>query len=465
MAIADRRGIEITAEGDAAAAAYEQAVEHYLGFSLEAMPRLKVALAAEPTLFMAQVLRGYFLLLLANAGLDAGVAKAIAAAAATAAGVTKRERAHLAALAAWHRGDLVTAVGYWEAILLDHPRDILALKLATFTHFYLGDTENLRDCAARTRHAWDPAVPGYGYVLGMYAFGLEECGEYAEAERIGRQAVALNPADIWAVHAVAHVMEMQGRLRQGIAWLDDTVDGWRACNNFTYHLWWHRALYHLELGEHDVVLDLYDHRVREDKSDFYLDMVNAASLLWRLELVGVDVGARWGELAALSETRIDDHLLAFIDVHFMMALAGRPAAARRMLDSERACVEAGGTTVAAVTAEAGLAAGEAILAYRDGAYDRVVELLAPVRYRLQRLGGSHAQRDIFNLTLIEASLRAGRFALARALLAERTGRRPWSAPSWDLYARALDGLGAGDAAAAARAKAAALVAERAGVAT
>lgn len=457
MSIADRRGIEITAEDAAAAAAYEQAVELYLGFSPEAMPRLKVALAAEPTLFMAQVLRGYFLMLMANAALDPGIAAAIAAAAATAARVSARERAHLAALTAWHRGDLAAAVGYWEAILLNHPRDILALKLANFTYFYLGDADNLRDTVARTRHAWDDAVPGYGFVLGMYAFGLEECGEYDAAERMGRRAVDLNPADIWAVHAVAHVMEMQGRQRQGIAWLDDTWDACRGCNNFTYHLWWHRALYHLELRQPEAALELYDRRVREDKSDFYLDMVNAASLLWRLELAGVDVGARWGELAELSATRIHDHLLAFIDVHFMLALAGAGDAktAGRLGDSQRACVDDGGTTVAAVTAEVGLPAGDAFLAYREADYDRVVELLAPVRYRLQRLGGSHAQRDIFALTLIEASLRAGRFALARALLAERTARRPWSAPSWLSYARALDGLGDADAAAAARAKAAA----------
>ncbi|MFQ5955402.1 MAG: tetratricopeptide repeat protein [Kiloniellales bacterium] len=460
MAISDRRGLEITADDKTAVAHYEAAVEHYLGFRPDTVRPLKAALEAEPTLFMAQVLQGYFYLLMANAALEPKVAKTIAGAAPTANRVSARERVHLAALEAWHKGDLPTATARWEAILIDHPRDILALKLAHFTHFYLGDTDSLRDSIARVSHAWDEAVPGYGFVLGMYAFGLEEGGEYAAAERTGRHAVALNPADIWAVHSVAHVMEMQGRHREGMAWLDTTREGWRGCNNFTYHLWWHWALYHLELRQHDAALALYDRAVREDRSDFYLDIVNAASLLWRLELLGVDVGERWQELAETSATRIHDRMLAFVDTHFIMALAGagERATARRMFRAQRGSAADATTTAAAVTAAVGLPVAQALLAYRDGDYGRVVDLLIPLRNQFRRLGGSHAQRDVFTLTLIEASLRAGRFTLARGLLAERTARRPKSAPSWEGYARALDGLGDASAAAAARATAAALVA-------
>jgi tetratricopeptide (TPR) repeat protein len=168
----------------------------------------------------------------------------------------------------------------------------------------------------------DEATPGYAFVLGMLAFGLEENGDYARAERFGREAVERNADDLWALHSVAHVLEMQCRHAEGEKLLDQPYGAWSDRNPFKDHVWWHAALFALELGGHERVLDIYDREVRAEESGFYLDVQNAASLLKRLELAGVDVGERWEALAELAESRIGDHVIPFTDAHFMLALVG-----------------------------------------------------------------------------------------------------------------------------------------------
>ena len=319
----DARGLELTAANDGAVRNFNATIAQYLRFGLDTGDYLKATLAEDPDMALAHCLKGYFLMLFcvpalsakARASLDAGRRSAAER------GATDRERRHLDVLDAWNRGEFEQAVAHLEAILAAHPRDILALKIAHYLYFYLGDNENHRDSIARVLHAWDDSVDGYGYVLGMQAFALEEAGAYDEAERSGRAAVERNPADLWAVHAVAHVMEMRDRRREGIAWVRESEPRLGECNNFGYHLWWHLALFHLELEEMEPVLRLYDERMRADLSDEYLDICNATSMLWRLEERGVDVGDRWRELAERCEARTSEHQMVFPDVHYLLALA------------------------------------------------------------------------------------------------------------------------------------------------
>jgi len=153
-----------------------------------------------------------------------------------------------------------------------------------------GPSCNLRDHVARVLPEWSNDDPGYHALLGMYAFGLEECGDYRRAEDFGRWAIDLNPRDAWAHHAVAHVMDMQGRLQDGIAWMTTRQRFWSENNFFAVHNWWHLALFHLELDQVEAVLALYDEAVRAARSRVVQDLVDAAALLWRLLLRGVDVG-------------------------------------------------------------------------------------------------------------------------------------------------------------------------------
>jgi tetratricopeptide (TPR) repeat protein len=455
----DRRGLAITAASADAAQRYDRVMDGYLAFSRDTGTYLKEALAADAAMPLALCTRGYFFKLFCTPAFEQRAKQSHKAAedAAAKAGATPRERLHIAALGAWCAGEFERATAILEEILLDHPRDILAHKIAHFLYFYLGEAERMRDSIARTLYAWDDTVPGHGYMLGMHAFGLEETGQYRAAEIAGRRAVEIYPGDVWAVHAVTHVMEMQGRLREGVGWTLANEKSWEGCNNFAFHVWWHRALFLLELGQYDAVLDLYDRRFRAEPTEEYLDMVNAAAMLWRLEDEGVSIGRRWNELGERAATRKDDHLLAFVDAHFMMSLAatGRDAEAQAMLASMKTAPIG---TEAAIFQQVGLPLCEAVLAYRHGDHGRVVDLLQPIRYALRRIGGSHAQRDLFARMLIESAIRARRLPLARALLAERTAQKPNSRWSWTRFAEVAEALGDADLATRSRTRAAACVA-------
>ena len=461
MTLQDARGQDISAAGGAAVARYDAAIAGYLAFRADTGARLKQALAADPDFPLALCTRGYFFKLFATTKLDGRARASLdkSKAAADTHGATERERAHIAALDTWCTGDMAGAVRIWQTILRDHPLDVLALRLVLHIHFYLGNAAALRDTVADVLPAWREDTPGYGHVLADHAFGLEETGDYAAAEVAGRRAIEIDPADIWAAHAVVHVMEMQGRVREGIAWIGGLAGNWAECHNFVGHLWWHRALFHLALGDNDAALALYDARVRGDDSEDYLDLCNATSLLWRLEEEGTQVGARWDELAAIAAGRNGNHVFAFTDTHLLMALAatGSRDAADIFLDTVGAAA-GGPTTEAPIYGDLALPLGRAFLAAREGDHGRAVALLLPVRAEFQRLGGSHAQRDVFTRTLIACALAAGQFALARDLLLERMAARPKDRWGWQRAARAHEGLGDGEAAREARERVAALLA-------
>ena len=431
MTQTDQHGLALSTTSPAAVAAFDDTIDAYLRFGRDTGPKLKAALKADPEMVMANCLLGHFMILMGTPVLLPRAAKALANADVCYSVATPRERLHLEALRAWIAGDLIAAVGFWEAILVEYPHDILAIKLAHFIHFYLGDSENLRDSIARVLPTWNETSKNYGFLLAMRAFGLEETGDYAAAENYGRKAVELNPDDTWGVHAVAHVFEMQDRHQEGLDWLNTLESSWRECNNFRYHVAWHRTLFLVDLSRYDEVLARYDQELWDPDSDEYLDLCNDASLLLRLEIAGIDVGERWQALFDKVKTRTHEHLLAFVDVHFAMILAaaGGSRAAKPLLDSLRAYHPEAPNTTGDILAREGLPICEALVAYRNSDYARTVDLLYPIRYQIRRIGGSHAQRDIFAQVLLDAAIKAGRFQLARALLAERTALKPnnpWS---------------------------------------
>ncbi|MCP4329814.1 MAG: tetratricopeptide repeat protein [Alphaproteobacteria bacterium] len=424
----DALGLIVTTRAPAAVAAYDTALMAYLEYRLAAQAHVKAALGADPQFLMGLCFRGYMLMQLGTVEIADKVAGVVAAAKALAGDATAREAGHVAALEHWAAGRVGDACRLWEEILIEAPGDLLALRLHHFMSFWQGRRAALRDLPAAAAGRLDPAMPGYGFVLGMLAFGLEECGDYAEAERYGRHAVELNREDLWAVHAVAHVLEMQCRHEEGTQWLDQPFGTWDDRNPFKDHLWWHAALFSLELGDFDRVLDIYDREVRVDETGFYLDVQNAASMLMRLELLGVDIGGRWEALADIAEQRKDDHVLPFTDAHFMLAFtgAGRIASARTYLDSLKRFAAAGGADAAGVTASLTVPLAEGLLAYGEGACGKAVDRLLPMRHEMAPLGGSHAQQDVFQQILIDAAIRDGRTELARSLLAERAVLRPRS---------------------------------------
>ena len=406
----DRLGLELTAANGEAARAFDDTVWAYVGFSREPGVPLKRALQADPAMPMALCLQGYFMHLMGQPGL---VAKARAAyeSALKIGNATSREKSHIAALGAWCDGELEHCCAILEGILREYPRDFLALKLANYLYFYLGDAANVRNGPARALPHWDEGTPGYGHLLALHAFGLEESGDYAAAERAGRRATQINPADPWAVHSVAHVMEMQNRAAEGAAWIETLAPHWDTANFFRFHLWWHLALMRWSAGRTDEALALYDARVWADGSSENLSLCNDISMLARLELAGVDVGGRWDAAAEVVREQAGGTVLAFVDAHYALALGSVPPLQNQ------------GTT-ARVHSAVGRAVCEGVVAWRLKDYARAANLLAPARKDLWKIGGSHAQRDLFVLMLIDSAARSGDKALAGALLAERAVLRP-----------------------------------------
>jgi tetratricopeptide (TPR) repeat protein len=319
----------------------------------------------------------------------------------------------------------------WERILADHPTDALALRLVQDAYFFLGRSAAIRNCAERVMPAWDRDNPLAGFVLGLYAFGLEETGDLKRAEAFGREALARNPRDAWATHALAHVMGTANRHEEGVAFLKSTRANWAPAHFMAHHNGWHLALFLIEQGRFDEVLADYD-RFTAPKlaDDATLDRIDAASLLWRLELAGVDVGDRWAPVANTWMAHVDDHLLAFNDLHCAFAAARSPKSghATRLRQSLDDYERMGSGDNWQLTSKIGRRLIDGVLAFAANDYKRAVEAMLAVRKDAVRIGGSHAQRDVINLTLIAAAQRSGQWTLARALLDERGRSAPTAKP-------------------------------------
>ena len=427
----DVRGLPITVANDAALAAYERAVAGYLAQKRDTMDQLDSALDDDPEFVMAHCLRAYLLKMAFDPAFLPKARDSLEIAKKAAAGATEREQRHVAAAELLLGEKSVEVLATLDGIAIDHPTDLMNLKLTQFLHFWRGDAANMRDVVGRALYAWDPAMPGYGFVLGMLSFGFEEGGDYEAAERVGREAVDLNPEDSWAVHAVAHTIEMEGRHTDGIEWLKRTEPGWLENNNFRFHLWWHRSLYHLERDEIDEVLDLYDVGIRGEETDFATDIANGSTLLWRLHLRGIDVDDRWEELGAHAEAHVRDATNTFFNTNYMMALlaTARREAADLLIAAMRDDT-ARHDPLASRAVDAGVAIAEGLRAFHEGDHGRAVDLMLPVRYDHYLFGGSHAQRDVFDQTLVLSAIRSGRVALARALIAERETRHRQVPDAW-----------------------------------
>ena len=210
----------------------------------------------------------------------------------------ERERAHAAAIGSWLGGDWGGAARRLDDLLVRWPTDVLALMFGHQLDFFLGDAQSLRDRPIRTLRELDPTHPHAPFVRGMASFGLEEAGHYGEALDAGLAAVEANADDVWAIHAVVHTYEMQGRVGDGIAFLTSDRTRWESGNLFTVHNWWHLALYELEAGRPERSLAIYDGEIHHEGSlGVPIEMLDGSALLWRLRLDGTDTGGRFGPLA------------------------------------------------------------------------------------------------------------------------------------------------------------------------
>jgi hypothetical protein len=425
MNMIDATGNRVTGATPEGLALYEQASHELLCLVDDPAATIDRAIAASPGMPMAHALKAWLHVLgtepaglaVARASCDEGDRL----------DADERERAHLAAARALSEGRWAEAGLRLEDLSMRHPRDTLALQAGHQIDFFRGDSRMLRDRIARALPAWDAGVPGWHGVLGMHAFGLEETGDYAAAEAQGRRSIELEPRDSWGWHAVAHVHEMRNAPRDGIAWLEATRPTWSKGSFLATHNTWHLALFQLELDHADEVLRLYDEAIGGSGSAVVLDLIDASAMLWRLHLRGIEVGDRFDALADRWAAVGGAGQYAFNDLHAMIAFVGadRAAEQHKLLEAQLEAM-AGEVDNAAFTRDVGHPAASAVQAFGQGDYARAVALLRPIRSRAHRFGGSHAQRDLLDLLLVEAAIRSGDRPLAAALTAERLALKPRS---------------------------------------
>ena len=466
MALKDQHGNAVSTASRAALKLYDRAVDELSLFTANPLETAERAVAADPGFLLGHVLKGYLRLLSTELG-DAIVAREVMGdirALLPDADPNEREALHVKALKLWVAGDMIGAGWVLGGLSIRWPRDLLALLVGHQIDFLTGNAVNLRDRIARALPQWVAEDRHFGNIMGMYGFGLEEAGQWQRGEETGRLSVERNPKDVWGIHAVAHCLEMQGRIKDGIAYLEARRGDWIADNFLNVHNCWHLALYNLDAERPAQALDLYDSVIFNERSNnVAMELLDAAAMLWRLHLNGVDVGPRWQPLTAVWRAKAADTFYAFNDMHAALCFA-----ATGDLDSLQSSLKAqeqflategdsAGITNVMMTRDVGLPVCRALFAFACQDYRAAVDHLMPIRTRAHHFGGSHAQRDVINRTLLEAALRAGDNDLAEALLSERLEQRPASPYNWRRLARLKKQRGLAAQAKAAEAEAKKLV--------
>jgi len=435
----DMQGHELSGATPESLGHFEAGVRSLALMHGDPIARFDAALAAAPDFAMARIGKAWALVL-PNDPVTRAMAEALLDTIRSLP-LNAREAAHLAALTHAARRARAAAVTSLERHLIHHPRDLLGHTIAVMLDVYLGRLPRVRARIARALPSWSPDMDGYGSMLAFHGFGLEESGDYARAEDESRQAAEIEPLSFFPHHTVTHVMEMTGRPEDGLGWMAARESLWASPEHgYQVHIWWHRALFHIELGQYDAALAICDGPVVRTQRRLASHLANTTSLLWRLHAIGHDTGTRWRRLATLWEGHADGTAVPFTDIHAAMAelASGQEALCEARLRAMRE-VAAGESEMAHPYHTVAIPTVEALAAFHRGAYAEAIELLLPLRADLWQMGGSHAQRDVIEWTLLEAATRAGARDVALALAHERLANRPRSVPNrrWLTTARAL----------------------------
>ena len=432
----DAQEQEVTGASAESVALYDQAVHAFTLVCGDAVRLFDAAHAASPAFVMAYLAKAWAFALARDPAFGGMIRGLIDTAAPLP--MNERERAHLTALRHTQAGALHAAVLILDRHLMRCPHDTVAHQVAMLLDLQQGRVRWMRDRAARALPLWSASMPGHLMLRAFHAFGLEENGDYARAEDESRAVLDAEPLMHWPHHTVSHVMEMTGRPEDGLAWMSTREASWSTKGHVNQaHIWWHKALFHLELGQHGAALALYDGPIRATQRPLGVSMTNASALLWRLDTLGHDVGERWAEVLPLWEGHADGRHGVFNDLHAAMAelRSGREALTEQRLATMRETA-AGEGEAAATYRAVGVPLIEGLMAFHRNAHEQAVALLLPARFDLWRIGGSHAQRDVVDWTLTEAALRGGFRDVALSLAHERLGARPRSAVNASFLERA-----------------------------
>jgi hypothetical protein len=308
----------------------------------------------------------------------------------------------------------------------EFPRDLVAVKTQQYFEFNRGNSPAMLRAALKAMRC-GADIP---HVHGMAAFAYEQCHLQSEAERAARKALELERKEPWAQHALAHVLLTGGRIDEGAGFLEGVADSWTGLNSFMFtHLWWHLGLFYLSQGRGSDVLDIYDRHCWGIAKDYSQDQIGAVSLLARMEIAGIDVGARWQDLGDHLAARARDTVQPFLTLQYLygLARAGRAEAAT-LLETVREAASTAPAHAREVWQNVALPGCEGLYAYARGDFEAAWRYLSSVMPRMAEAGGSHAQRDLFEQILLETALKSGRRAAAQQMLERRRSADPHSVP-------------------------------------
>lgn len=422
--VKDAYGNAVSSSSRAAVDAYDRGVRALLGFGASAIDEFRAAVDADPDFALARAALGISLVL-AEKMPEGRAEMEGAVAAAGSAALTPREKGHVEALALWVAGRSHDAIPLMKDILAGHPRDMLLMQRLYYVYFWQGRSAEMLELT----QSLVPALGDDGFMLGYHAFALEENRRFDEALALAERAIAINPRDAWAVHALAHVLYERGENAHGIEALPPRIHPCDHLGYFKNHLLWHLALMHLAEGRYDRVHKLFQSVFGDLEITVGSDLQDSVALAWRLDLYGQPDPRRWGHLGPAARGWIDVPLLLFHDLHVGMALcaSGDWQAAERQLDGLRRRAK---KTRNATLPEVVVPLMEGLHAFARGEYAPSVALIEPLAGRIVEVGGSHAQREVFHDTLLEAALRAGEPERAGALLERRVAKRPNPGRHW-----------------------------------
>jgi hypothetical protein len=437
----DSLGNPVTVARGATLRAVDEFIEGYLAYETRA-EGIVAAADADPECCIANAYAGYLWMFLEAPDAALRAAKYLAAAERAAPAATRREQLNTAVLAAWAADDLTETLRLCERIGEEFPRDLVAVKTHQYFEFNRGNSPQMLRVALRVL----PCNGNVAYMHGMVAFAYEQCHLLDDAERAARNALSLRRKEPWAQHALAHVMLTRGRIDEGAQFLEGVQDTWVGLNSFMItHLWWHLALFYLSQGRNHAVLDAYDRHCWGVAKSYSQDQIGAVSLLARMEVTGIDVGERWQDLGAHLAARARDTVLPFLTMQYIygLARAGR-VEAEELLEAVRQRAAKAAPAVREVWRDVALPACEGLYAHARGDFDGAWRHLGAAMPRMMEAGGSHAQRDLFEMLLLDAAIKSGRWVVAQQMLELRRGSDPDGVPVNSALSEVYSRLGLAD---------------------
>ena len=420
--IKDRYDLTLTTESQRAADHYVNALDMFIAQTYGVEREFVRAIEADEGFAVARAALG-LLQLYRNAPDEAK--KSAERANALAVNATKRERQQAQAISLMIHGRNDKAYRLIQEHLKEFPRDILMLRLASRVLILGCSAAGVPNFPEELYSIVKPLESTYGddwAFLGQNAFAHHETGRFSDALTYAERSLEMRSDNANASHSVAHVFFETGDPDGGSDFLGDWLEGYDRRGPFNVHLSWHQALFQLAIGKPENATSLYEDHIRPTviKKNFG-SLQDTASLMWRMKIYGDGEPGSWDEALEIARPAAEKPGPAFRDAHAALTFAGGGHSEEmgKLISGLDAMAGEGN----ALSREVMLPLAKGVEAFAHCAYDDAADHLDGLVEQLPRIGGSHAQREVFEDTILESYIRAGRFEKAQDLLHTRLKRR------------------------------------------